>query len=229
MYISKYNQYINENRKIPNILDYLANNDSEDLKNGYFYFRDEKINVEVRKENHKNIIKVINALRFIYGYYISTIIYDIGQSSDPNETKEFIKDIKYNIENTFIDNVFEEGDVPYTLVFEPKYSKTPDIIPNVLYHITESELIPKIKKYGLLPKANNRISVHPKRVYFALTLEDVEGLVENGNFWVDRVSILTVDITNIKDNIKFYVDINYPGGVYTDSKIPVSCIKKYEL
>lgn len=227
MFVSKYYQYINENRKIPHVLDYLAKNDSEDLANGYFYFRDDKIFVEIRKENHTHIIKVINALRFLYGYYVSSILYDIGQTSDPAETREFIKDIKYNIENTFINTVFEEGDVPYTLIFEPKYSKTPDIIPDILYHITERNLISKIQKHGLIPKTNNRISVHPKRVYFTLSEQDTNDLLSNGKFWVDYATVLTIDISSIKDKIKFYVDINYPGGVYTDSKIPKECIIKY--
>jgi hypothetical protein len=225
MCITRYNDFLAENNnKIP-VLDYLKNN-----LDGYFYISSgEKINIEITKENHKIAIRVMNSLKFRYGYYITSMIYDIGQSSEPDETKEFDKDLKNNIEYTFIDTVFEEGDVPYTIMFEPKYSSVPDIIPDVLYHITERDLVPRIKKYGLLPKAGNRITLHPKRIYLALSEKDAYDLLGNGKFWVDYATVLTIDISSVKDNIKFYTDLNYPGGVYTDSKIPVSCIKKYEL
>lgn len=224
MYITRFIEFLVENNKI-HVLDYLQSN----LSGDFYISLEEKINIEIKKKSYKTAIKVINSLKFRYGYYISSIIIDFYEMSEPEETKEFNNNLKEIIEKTFANNEYDEDDIAYTIVLEPKYSSMPDIIPDILYHITEKELVPKIKKYGLLPKDGNRLSVHPKRVYFALSQKECNDLLANNKFWVNNPTILTIDVSSIKNNIKFYTDINLPGGLYTDSKIPVSCIKKYEL
>ena len=224
MYITRYNDFLTESNKIP-VLNYLQNN----LSGDFFISHEEKVNIEIKENNYKTAIKAINSLKFRYGYYISSIMIDFYEITEPEETKEFNDDLKGIIETTFTESEYDEDDVAFTVILEPRYSSMPDIIPDVLYHITERELVPKIKKYGLLPKAGNRISIHPKRVYFAFSEKECNDLLENGKFRTNSATVLTVDISSIKNNIKFYTDLNFPGGVYTDSKIPVSCIIKYEL
>ena len=59
MYIYNFNQFIVESKNLP-LLDYLKSN----LKEEDFYFTDEKLKIEIKPQNHKTAIKVINNLKF---------------------------------------------------------------------------------------------------------------------------------------------------------------------
>jgi RNA:NAD 2'-phosphotransferase (TPT1/KptA family) len=123
---------------------------------------------------------------------------------------------------------YEDDEPLITLYFEPIYGEKISDIPNTVYHVTDLSNVENIKLKGLLPKNTNKISYHPRRVYLLTKEEDAEDLIENFKFKIDNPVILTIDITNIKDNLNFYKDIIYPKGVFIDQRISPKYIINYK-
>ena len=104
-----------------------------------------------------------------------------------------------------------------------------DTLPKMLYHACDGSVIEKIKKLGLSPKTNNKIEVHPDRVYFCTTVECVKSLTNNKRFTKktvsDTVYLLTIDMDNLDHNIDFYTDPSHKDAIYTNQNISPRNIK----
>ena len=116
----------------------------------------------------------------------------------------------------------------YTLIFEPVHSEIDTNIPDTLYHITDKANITKIKKLGLLPKDNAKLSLHPQRVYLLKNVNDAEELLRHSKFTVHDPYLLTIDVSSFKNKLVFYTDINYPKGIYITKNINPKYIIDYK-
>ncbi len=204
---------------------------SDNLKDSEYYFNGRgKLNIEINKINYNKVIAMLKPIERTYKYslcgYFSNFYDENEEISDFNE---FRKDIAYNIKIQIEDGSDYYDDEPLiTLYFEPVYGEKISNIPNIVYHVTDLSNIDNIKLKGLLPKNTNKISYHPRRVYLLLNEEDAQDLIKNFRFNIDNPVILTVDITNIKTNLSFYKDINYPKGVFIDQRISPKYIINYK-
>jgi hypothetical protein len=149
--------------------------------------------------NYNNVNHLLNTL----GYHISYIIQNNKQ-------------IKLN-----------ELDInqDYILCAEPKYD-IKVVVPKIIFHATLSKYVNKIKKIGIIPKSNNKISLHPDRIYFSIKIEDAIKFAEYLENKYETSSAIVVISTIELDN-NFYSDINFKdSGVYTLNNIsPKNIIK----
>lgn len=55
----------------------------------------------------------------------------------------------------------------FTMIIEPKFDLIVDdeFLPKDYYHITKAKYLPKIKKKGLVPKHQDKVTYHPERIY----------------------------------------------------------------
>ena len=102
------------------------------------------------------------------------------------------------------------------------------------YHVTPDVYIDLIKKEGLTPRTESKLSEHPERIYFYLNPESSFKYLAS-SLWsaskykdqVKRYYVLEVDLTQLPDH-HFYADphsmISYVA-VYTTQAIPPSAIK----
>lgn len=157
-----------------------------------------------------------------------------------------IDNIKYTRAN--LKNHFEKYDT-VLILFEPKF----DVALNpydfdYLYHFTKLIHLDRIKQYGLTPKTQNKNSIHPERVYLALTATAAEKFGRKAEVRVNKTKlpdlhnrpedynvgvILKIDVRAIPSYFKLYADPNYyKEGCFTLNTIPYSAIgifKKFEL
>jgi len=128
------------------------------------------------------------------------------------------------------DNIYDNG---YALLAYEKLheNKINQIVSNkkYIYHLTLDQKLEKIKKYGLLTKANNKLSKHPERIYFFLEEPNVivcgEMIKQMYGFEkLNNCSIVVVKTEGLNND--FYYDPNCENAVYTDEYIPKSNIEK---
>lgn len=107
------------------------------------------------------------------------------------------------------------------IIFESKFDEKVEDKYDKLYHVTVSNKVNKIKKVGLSPKSNHRLSNHPDRVY--LTVDPNKILISFLN--LDKLygknveyEILEIDNSG-SDNIELYYDPNFDDGFYTYDNI----------
>lgn len=102
------------------------------------------------------------------------------------------------------------------------------------YHVTPDVYINLIKKEGLTPRTESKLSEHPERIYFYLNPESsfkyLASSLWGASKYKDQVKkyyVLEVDLTQLPDH-HFYADphsmISYIA-VYTKQPIPPSAIK----
>jgi len=204
---------------------------SDNLKDSEYYFNDRgKLNIEINKINYNKVIDMLKPIERTYKYSLCGYFSDFYDANEEiSDFNEFRKDILYWI-NTLLENSddYEYDEPLITLYFEPVYGEKISNIPNIVYHVTDLSNIDNIKSKGLLPRNTNKISYHPRRVYLLLNEEGAQDLIENFKFNIDNPVILTVDISNIKANLSFYKDINYPKGVFIDQRISPKYIINYK-
>lgn len=127
------------------------------------------------------------------------------------------------------DNLSPTSIITYFL--EPKYDVQIIDLPTKLYHITTINHLDKIKKIGLVPKNQNKLSTHPARVYAALTksaAEEIMQLFADADASQEHI-MLEINPHNLIRNTKWYWDMNFmdngkPLGIYTLSNIPPMAI-----
>jgi hypothetical protein len=165
-------------------------------------------NISVGEDNEIYIEGVINhdytfALLNTLGYHITSII----QNDKQTKLEELL------------------ANQNYVLCAEPKYD-IKDIVPEIIFHATLSKYVNKINKIGIIPKSNNKISLHPDRIYFSIKIEDAIKFAEYLENKYDTSSAIVVVSTIDLDN-NFYSDINFKySGVYTLNNIsPKNIIK----
>ncbi len=131
-----------------------------------------------------------------------------------------------------------------TIKYESKFDVECDNIPNKLYHLTIKEYLPKIKKWGLIPRTKSKLSSHLDRIYLCKTYQDCIDLIPKmmfyytgekdkniyklgKKFFKKDITPIIIEIDNSSRIInKIYIDINYDQrGYYTLSNIPPSNLK----
>lgn len=124
-------------------------------------------------------------------------------------------------------NKYKEGD-NILYIFEPKYNieATTDIYNKYggrIYHTTNTKLIEKIKKNGLIPKTTCMIGDYPDRVYFSYNKNTAIGFAEIKELpdKTDRHVLLTIQLDKEEwTRRKFFYDNNMIDSIYTLENIP---------
>ena len=102
------------------------------------------------------------------------------------------------------------------------------------YHLTPDIYLDSIKKEGLTPRTESKLSTHPERIYLYLnpssSLKTLAGDLWHASTYKDKVSkyhILEIDLSQLPHH-KFYNDssssLSYIA-IYTNQSIPPSAIK----
>jgi hypothetical protein len=174
-------------------------------KNNTFY-----ISLENNFDIINNLIKLCDNLGWFPSYYEALNIN--GEEEGP-----FIKN-NINISNLKIINIF----------FEAKFDLNVIKIPKILYHITDSIYLDKIKQKGLIPKSKSKLSIHPDRIYFSKNINAVKLLLQKFNELYPEKDFIILEINTEKIPIYFrlYEDPNFSGyGFYTLNNIPPNAIE----
>lgn len=117
--------------------------------------------------------------------------------------------------------------------YEPKFEEKEAEIGDILYHITHHSNKDKIKRIGLCPYSKNNIFNYPSRVYCFMEnvpREEIEKTAKaldnfaNRDFDDGVYSILKINVNNLPNTVKFFVDPNQVYGLYTMNNIPPNCI-----
>ena len=135
----------------------------------------------------------------------------------------------------------EDGVSYYFYLFEPKFSE--DITDSIktrykyLYHATPSICVNKILKKGLVPRSKNSMFTYPDRIYFmlgdnlneeqlkvlcrvrALRFRKQSNIIDNNDY-----SILRIDLSQVGNSVKFYVDPFADEAIYTFENVSPKAI-----
>lgn len=118
--------------------------------------------------------------------------------------------------------------------YEKRYDADIELNTNKLYHITKRENLPRIRKYGLVPKHKDKQTHHLDRIYFFKTDYGYNGFKKIAEDLYNNKSsfgyaVLEIEVDKIDGDIVFHSDLNTEGGVYTTDNIPPDALKiKYE-
>jgi len=121
-----------------------------------------------------------------------------------------------------------DGDDWTLIKFEAKFDMEYVIYGSHIYHVTDKKYIPKILKYGLIPKSKNKITSHPDRIYLTDKIESAKQIAiifKNGGFMVEPV-LLKINLDKL--HIKYMIDRQFPDGFYTTQNIPPQNIEVLE-
>jgi hypothetical protein len=164
-----------------------------------------------------NIHKVL-ILANNLGYFVSMFTYINDKGADTTE--------KYT-SSSFKNIIINKKPKVIILQFESKYDSIVDI-PRYVYHITSADNINKIKRIGLTPRTQSKLSNHPERIYVSLDEENSSEMYwEVRGFFRNKTGIELVIDTN-QLNQPFYDDPNFQdSGVYTYKNIPPQAIVQY--
>lgn len=122
----------------------------------------------------------------------------------------------------------------FEITFEAKYDEEiVENIPEYVYHVTPSQNVEKILKFGLVPKSRSKASYHPERVYL-LTKIGLGTARDLAEMFAQKTGILNWSLLKIDtslipgDYIRLYKDPNFSKGSYTLNNIPPQAIEKIE-
>lgn len=148
-----------------------------------------------------------------------------------NRSGYFIARAIDNIENKiYLDNfekLLDFNAITIELIIEAKFDVSIDLelLKNTyFYHLTEESKRNKIFSIGLVPKAKNKLSSHPERIYFETNEFKIPILAAKLN--IKNPLVLEINKDEVK-NLKLYQDPNYSTGIYTMQNIPPNFIKEY--
>lgn len=131
----------------------------------------------------------------------------------------------------------------FVLAFEPKFSK--DISKMVrqnykyLYHSTPRIYMDKIVKLGLIPKSKNSLFFYPDRTFLMIgdkldpkqinVLKNVQSarnahVDPNNPIETKEYVLLTIDVSRLPTDIKFYCDPMADGAIFTYDNVPPNTI-----
>lgn len=118
------------------------------------------------------------------------------------------------------------------LRFEPTFQKneTESIRKSeqYLYHLTPQNNLTKIQNIGFSPRGKNEMFNYPNRVYFLRGSIDEQNILfigqqlfqKNNNLGNNGDYVLIkIDLTKVPEDIDFFLDPNYPYGIYTAQNI----------
>jgi hypothetical protein len=155
-----------------------------------------------------HVIEVINNYANVCGYFLALIECN-GKYYKSLKDVDIVKD--------------------FTLFYESKFDEIVSNIPTVIYHVTLTKYVEKIKKIGLIPKSKSKQSFHSDRIYCAISLKGAESICQEfkindlANRKKQNYTILKISTKNLKN--KFMKDPNstlLDGeilGIYTHENI----------
>lgn len=162
------------------------------------------IEIKLKKSQYNtDIINKLNNILNVYGYFI-------------------------NREETWIHPITKVNYV--ILIFEPKFNNieyTQTLKGHLLYHITTKTRLPKILKFGLIPKSLSKRSYHPDRIYLLTDNNDKIIQIMSNELYNNQTEtvLLTIDLSKHPFPIKLYKDSECAiEGVYTLENISPDCI-----
>lgn len=177
---------------------------------------------------NKNLLSGFNTKFNLMGWYNSDIyLFD----NDDNEIYD--KHISFSNLINNIQDYISVNNLSYVgLVLESNFDNKLENNYQSLFHVTKKEHLDSILKLGLSPRSNNRLSVHPDRVYLAfnkqILINDTIKFQDSDNKehikYINHLNgkeqkyfpDFTYVLLEIKDkNIKLYQDPNYKNGCFT--------------
>lgn len=130
------------------------------------------------------------------------------------------------------------------LQFEPKFQE--NILEKLkqtekyLYHLSPIKYNNKIKSIGFCPKTKNNLFDYPDRIYFIKGSVDRNSVLNFGkqlcgwrikdhNISSEKYVLYTISLSKIPDKVNFYIDTNFPDGVYTSDNLSPEVIINQEI
>jgi len=154
------------------------------------------------------------------------------QKSNPDESR--IEGYRDSLEK-LNRGINEKNHIAFQI--EPKYGRRGGYRRNQrsFYHVSNSIHDLKIQKIGLVPKAKNKMSVHPERIYLVDNMDDALTMAsyfkaENDNYREegDKPTVYFIYRVKVPRNIPIYEDPNLGDeiyGSYITSNVPPNLIK----
>jgi hypothetical protein len=166
--------------------------------------------------DYNKIIQITNTC----GYFCSNI------KGEDTKAKFVIE--KYNLEN--FKKLINNGLTLINFSFEAKYDIFIERIPEFLYHLTPTQNVNKILKFGLVPKSRSKKAFHPDRIYLVKNPDDLSLLYTS--FYtetkINKWTILQIN-THILEYLQIYKDPNFKErGYYTLNTIHPIAIEIYK-
>ena len=181
----------------------------------------DKPNIDIDNKSYESINTTMNNFGYFLAMYIALSTY----LKPEKVNDEILLDIIKNKPKDLVE-----------LVYYPKFSAPIELskLPKFIYHICDGSVIGKIKKIGLSPKTNNKIELHPDRVYFCKTMDCLKELLKHSNFikttTSDKFYLLKIEVSRLDEDIDFYIDPSHNDAIYTYQNIhPSEIIIAQEL
>lgn len=157
---------------------------------------------------------IFTRLLNVLGYYISAMILDEYNDIPNSELKDYLKNPK---------KFTQEGIINVCCIIEAKYDievQTDKLPPELFHRTTKLAWDSKISKIGLAPKSQSKKSLHPERVYLALSI-DIAKMMASMMDSSDQEIILKVSLDGLNaPRFRAFIDPNAPDAIYTLSNIP---------
>jgi hypothetical protein len=162
-------------------------------------------------------IEMVNKVLDAGGYYVSYYSVFLKTSPTKSDLVKKFKDLP-NMEDIH----------QLWIIYEAKFDSIVDISNiHFLYHLTEKRYLERIKRDGLVPRANNKLTNHPDRIYFTMDEVGLNMLLPqfiNLGKSINEYIILRIDY-RLANKPKLMLDPNFSSyGVYTTENIPFSAI-----
>ena len=179
----------------------------------------------------------VRKVEHFHRIYIYVIIAKVGENDRIIE--ENMKKMGYFLSHKE-NPVTVQGMVFQQLQFEPTSQLQDDVTEEIktkydfLYHWTPEYNIKSIEQNGLMPSHKNENFDYPQRTYLMTGDSDeirMMGLGQsiclgnNDPHNTGKYALLSIDIENIDDTIRFYYDPNSAIGIYTEQVIPSNRIR----
>lgn len=198
-----------------------------------------EISIIIYLDEYNKLKDNINKFITKCGYFISII--------DKNEIQNIVElqiEPKYIVELTSSEPKFD-------LIYDKENDNIKNKCNGILYHLTLGIYYDKIKNIGLIPKAKNKKSVHPERIYFyqgnklgnnisknmfiqqALQfykpdgkyIDSVKQFLKNGKL---EVVILKIDLYKYSSlKYRFFQDPNHLQCIFTYEPVHPVCVDLY--
>lgn len=135
---------------------------------------------------------------------------------------------------TFI--ALAQAGVPFNLKFEAKYDPVADDLPDFLWHVAPAQKAAKISAFGITPRSQGKLSIHPDRVYLTRTRKAAERLAHEMAYLTKSQSYTLFRVTPARQPAfdsqfgpawqPYRVDPNHPGhSVYTLNNVPPGSVE----
>jgi len=166
----------------------------------------------VLSEQNKEIYEKLNSFLYnVCGWFHGVSI------ADGVPTKDKLDFFNHKNGNVFLQ---------YEAKFDIEVSETPD----TLYHLTACEKLKKVLNNGLTPRTSTEYFNFENRIYLSKSKEGLIDFARQKSFISkkDCFIILKINLNGFTDRIRFFIDPNFIGGIYTLENIPKFTIELIE-